>query len=89
MTRTRAKTTRPVAEGLTANSARAKKILASLEASYPDACVTLDFKSPFQLLVATILAAQCTDERVNQVTKGLFIRYRTAKEFAEANPAEL
>ncbi len=73
----------------TATPARAKKLLAILEATYPDARVTLDFKNPFQLLIATILAAQCTDERVNQVTKGLFKRYPTPKAFAEADPAEL
>jgi endonuclease-3 len=65
------------------------QILAILEQAYPDACVTLDFKNPFQLLIATILAAQCTDARVNQVTKGLFIRYPTLKAFAEADPIEL
>lgn len=73
----------------TATPAAAKKILTILEATYPDACVTLDFKSPFELLIATILAAQCTDERVNQVTKGLFKRYSTPKAFAEADPLEL
>jgi endonuclease-3 len=73
----------------TATPATAKKILTILEETYPDACVTLDFKSPFQLLIATILAAQCTDERVNQVTKGLFRRFPTPKAFADADPIEL
>ena len=73
----------------TATPATAKKIVTILEETYPDACVTLDFKNPFQLLIATILAAQCTDERVNQVTKGLFRRYPTPKAFADADPAEL
>lgn len=73
----------------TATSATANKILAILEQTYPDAHVTLDFKNPFELLIATILAAQCTDERVNQVTKGLFKRYSTTKAFAEADPVEL
>lgn len=72
-----------------ATPATAKKILTILEETYPDAHVTLDFKSPFQLLIATILAAQCTDERVNQVTKGLFTRYPTPKAFADADPVEL
>jgi endonuclease-3 len=89
MTRPRTKTTRHTAEGVTASPAQAKKILAVLEATYPNARVTLDFKNPFQLLIATILAAQCTDERVNRVTKGLFKRYPTPKAFAEADPAEL
>ena len=73
----------------TATPATAKKILTVLEKTYPDACVTLDFKNPFQLLIATILAAQCTDERVNQVTKGLFKKYPTPTAFAEADPVEL
>lgn len=73
----------------TATPATAKKILAILEEIYPDACVTLDFKNPFELLIATILAAQCTDERVNQVTKGLFRQYSTPEAFAEADPAQL
>ncbi|MBI3781545.1 MAG: endonuclease III [candidate division NC10 bacterium] len=89
MTKPRAKSTRHIAECVTASPAQAKKILAILEATYPDARVTLDFKNPFQLLIATILAAQCTDERVNRVTKGLFKRYSTPKAFAEADPAEL
>jgi endonuclease-3 len=89
MTRPRPKIARQIKEGRTATPAQASKILAILEAAYPEARVTLDFKNPFQLLIATILAAQCTDERVNRVTKGLFKRYRTPKDFAEADPAEL
>ena len=89
MTRPRAKTLRPTLTDAPASPARAKKILPILEATYPDARVTLDFKSPFQLLIATILAAQCTDERVNQVTKDLFKRYRTPKDFADADPTEM
>ena len=89
MTRPRPKIAREIKEGRTATPAQASKILAILEAAYPEARVTLDFKNPFQLLIATILAAQCTDERVNRVTKGLFKRYRTPKDFAEADPAEL
>jgi endonuclease-3 len=72
-----------------ASPARAKKILSILESTYPDARVTLDYKNPFQLLIATILAAQCTDERVNQVTKHLFKKYRTPHDFANADPSEL
>lgn len=68
---------------------RARRILPVLERLYPDARVMLDFTSPLQLLIATILAAQCTDERVNQVTPALFRRYPTARAFAEADPAEL
>lgn len=73
----------------TATPSKAKQILAILEQTYPGAHVTLDFKNPFQLLIATILAAQCTDERVNQVTKGLFKRYPTPKAFADADSVEL
>jgi len=89
MVRRVAKTPRSTLTDTPASPARAKKILAILEATYPDARVTLDFKNPFQLLIATILAAQCTDERVNQVTKTLFKKYRTPQDFANANPIEL
>ena len=84
-----AKTPRPTSPATPSTPTRAKKLLAILESAYPDARVTLDFKNPFQLLIATILAAQCTDERVNQVTKGLFRRYPTPKAFAEADPTEM
>ncbi|RKX24404.1 MAG: endonuclease III [Candidatus Zixiibacteriota bacterium] len=65
--------------------ARAKKIICRLNREYPDAGCTLDFKTVHQLMVATILSAQCTDERVNKVTPGLFRKYRTVKSFAEAD----
>ena len=68
---------------------RARKILPLIERLYPDARVMLEFRTPLQLLVATILAAQCTDARVNQVTPALFRRFRTAQDFAEADPAAL
>ena len=61
---------------------KARKVLGILEKQYPDARVTLEFKDPLQLLIATILAAQCTDERVNLVTKDLFKKYRRATDFA-------
>jgi len=61
------------------------KVLDILQKEYPDARVTLDFKDPLQLLIATILAAQCTDERVNQVTKELFKKYRKASDYARAD----
>jgi endonuclease-3 len=63
----------------------AVKVLNTLEKEYPDAKGTLDFKTPLQLLIATILAAQCTDERVNLVTKDLFKKYRTAQDYARAD----
>ncbi len=68
---------------------RAKRVLAGLRRLYPEAHCELDFKSPFQLVVATILSAQCTDKRVNLVTPKLFERYKTIKALAEAKPAEL
>lgn len=64
---------------------KVKKVLDILQEEYPDARVTLNFKNPLQLLVATILAAQCTDERVNLVTKDLFKKYRQAADFAAAD----
>lgn len=68
---------------------RAAKIVALLKKQYPDARCSLDFGTVHQLMVATILSAQCTDERVNMVTPTLFERYKTVKEFAEANLEEL
>src|SRR5512145_3084662 len=76
-------------ETATARRARAGKILQALARAYPDAKIALDFRSPFELLVATILSAQCTDERVNMVTPGLFRRYPTARELAGAKPGQL
>ncbi|UCD94414.1 MAG: endonuclease III [Candidatus Zixiibacteriota bacterium] len=64
-------------------------IISILKKEYPDARCTLDFKTPHQLLVATVLSAQCTDERVNIVTKDLFKKYRKPKDFAGADIREL
>ena len=61
----------------------------ALALAYPDAHCELDFQSPFQLLIATILSAQCTDKRVNLVTPALFRKYRAAKEWAAAPQATL
>ena len=69
--------------------ARVKKIIAGLRAEYPDADCSLDYENPLQLLIATILSAQCTDERVNVVTPELFGRYPTAADLAEARRDEL
>lgn len=69
--------------------ARAERIFDRLARHYPDAKCALDFKNPLQLLIATILSAQSTDKMVNSVTPGLFKKYRTAKEFAGANSADL
>jgi endonuclease-3 len=68
---------------------RARRILAALEQSIPYPRVELDSSNPLELLMATILSAQCTDERVNQVTPKVFSRFRTALDFAEADQAEL
>ena len=64
---------------------RAGKILRTLEKAYPDANIALDFGTPLELLVATILSAQCTDERVNMVTPALFRKYRKAADLAKAS----
>jgi endonuclease-3 len=66
---------------------RLREILQILARTYPDAHCELDFSTPLELLVATILSAQCTDARVNQVTASLFKRYRSAADFAGADPA--
>jgi endonuclease III len=68
---------------------RARRINRELARLYPDAHLELDFASPLELLVAAILAAQSTDRRVNEVTRTLFARYRSAADFAAADPAEL
>ena len=68
---------------------RMEKILATLQQSIADARVALDSTNPLELLVATILSAQCTDERVNQVTPALFVRYRTARDYAKADQGEM
>lgn len=70
---------------------RGRTVLAQarLAAAYPRAQCALDHRNPLELLVATILSAQCTDERVNMVTPGLFERYPDARAFADADPAEL
>src|SRR5439155_19469667 len=70
-------------------AARAPLIFSRLHAEYPDAHCALDFNTPFQLLVATILSAQCTDKRVNMVTPALFSRYPTPAALAPAKPEDL
>ncbi len=76
-------------ESLDAKRRRARKIIRVLKKAYPDAKIALDFSNPLELLVATILAAQCTDERVNRVTPELFAKYRTARDWAQADLAAL
>lgn len=67
----------------------AAKIVRRLAKDYPNAECSLDHENPFQLLIATILSAQCTDERVNVVTKTLFAKYPSPEHFAEADSEEL
>ena len=68
---------------------RLKQILKVWPRIYPDAHTELNFKTPLELLIATILSAQCTDKRVNMVTPALFKKYRSAKDYADAPPGEL
>ncbi|HEU4597561.1 MAG TPA: endonuclease III [Pyrinomonadaceae bacterium] len=68
---------------------RARRIVGLLKREYPDATCSLNHASPLELLVATILSAQCTDERVNLVTADLFRKYRTCEDYAAAPAAEL
>jgi endonuclease III len=68
---------------------RGPEIIRRLSKAYPDAKVALNFTSPLECLIATILSAQCTDERVNLVTKELFRKYRTAQDYLEVDEDEL
>jgi endonuclease-3 len=81
--------TAPAGESDAARKSRAAEILARLDTAYPGATIELAFSSPLELLVATILSAQCTDERVNAVTAELFKGYRRAEDYARADPAAL
>jgi len=71
------------------NKTKVLKIIELLEKEHPDAKIALHYTNPLELLIATILSAQCTDERVNIVTKTLFKKYRTAEEYANAELKEL
>jgi endonuclease-3 len=73
-------------ETVDAKRKRARKIIAALEKAYPDAKCALSFTTPLELLVATILSAQCTDERVNIVTSSLYKKSRTARDYEGAKP---
>jgi endonuclease-3 len=81
------KRVQPAQPGLTNAAQRIRPIIARLKRRYPEARCALDHRDPLELLVATILSAQCTDARVNLVTKDLFAKYRTAQDYADANPA--
>jgi endonuclease-3 len=76
-------------ETVNAKAARAKRIIAGLAHTYPDAHCELVHQNPVELLIATILSAQCTDKRVNIVTEALFKKYRSAEDFANAEISEL
>jgi endonuclease-3 len=76
------------AESLALRRARTRKIVARLRREFPEARCALDHENPLQLLVATILSAQCTDVRVNMVTPALFAKYHSAADFAAADPRE-
>ena len=76
-------------ESIVAKTARLNDIIAGFQKTYPDAHCELTYTKPLQLLVATILSAQCTDKRVNIVTPDLFKKYSTAADFADAPRAEL
>src|SRR5581483_8116444 len=66
-----------------------RRIIAVLKEAYPDAHCELNFRTPLELLIATILSAQCSDKQVNLVTAELFKRYWSARDYAEAKPEEL
>jgi endonuclease-3 len=68
---------------------RAAKIFSLFKKTYPEVDIALEFKNPFQLLIATILSAQCTDERVNIVSKDLFKKYKSPKDFLKVSSEEL
>ena len=74
-----------IAESLESRKKRTLDIIERLKEKFPDARIELNFKNPAQLVVATILSAQCTDKRVNMVTPALFKKYKSAKDFANAN----
>jgi endonuclease III len=76
-------------ESQTARAARVQKVIAGLQRAYPDAHCELNFSTPLELLVATILSAQCTDKRVNLVTANLFKKYRSAADYAKAPQSDL
>ena len=76
-------------QDIDAKTKRVKRIIDIFRKLYPSPKCHLNFNSPLELLIGSILSAQCTDERVNQVTRGLFKKYRTASDYAKANPQEL
>ena len=71
------------------NKDKVNRVITILEKEYPDAKTALSFNTPLELLVSTVLSAQCTDERVNKVTRHLFKKYRSAKDYARVDLPEL
>ena len=78
-----------IRESFDKKKGRAFRIISLLKKKYPQACCSLNFENPLQLLAATRLSAQCTDERVNLVTPALFKKYKNAKDYADASQSEL
>jgi endonuclease-3 len=76
-------------ESLDAKKQRSAEIIAELKAAYPDAHCELNYSNPLELLIATILSAQCTDKQVNIVTRDLFQKFRSAEDYAKADPQAL
>ncbi len=76
-------------ESLASKKVRAKAVYRVLTKNYPNVRCELNYANPFQLLVATVLSAQCTDKRVNQTTPALFKKYNTIKKMAEANQKDI
>src|SRR5438132_2291096 len=76
-------------ESIAAKRARVQQIIEGLHKAYPDAHCELNYSNPFELLIATILSAQCTDKQVNIVTADLFKKYRSAEDYAAAPLAQL
>ena len=75
-------------ESHNARGARTEKLLSRLKKKYPDAKIVLRYKNPWELLVAVILSAQCTDKKVNEVTQALFKKYKTLDDYVHADPRE-
>ena len=74
-----------ITESIESKKSRALEIIKRLKKTFPEAQIELHFKNPIELVVATILSAQCTDKRVNMVTPALFKKYKTVKDYARAN----
>jgi endonuclease-3 len=81
--------TMPKRESIEELKTRTREIIRRLKRSYPDAKCSLNHSNPFELLIATILSAQCTDERVNIVTADLFRKYRKPEDYLKVSPREL